>query len=139
MFTTYVAIAPICCLTATAIAAMIAEAFREPGERMPIGPLGVIGLLGAAWSSALLWNANATSFGVVVADKFALFVTEILVVVGLLSLAISGPTVEREGLPRGEYYALMMFAIAGMMLMASASDLLVIFLALEVLSLAVYV
>jgi NADH-quinone oxidoreductase subunit N len=60
-------------------------------------------------------------------------------VVGLLSLAISGPTIERERLPRGEYYALMLFAIAGMMLMATATDLLVIFLALEVLSLAVYV
>jgi NADH-quinone oxidoreductase subunit N len=59
--------------------------------------------------------------------------------VGLLSLAISGPTVERERLPRGEYYALMLFATAGMMLMATASDLLLIFLALEVMSLAVYV
>ena len=62
-----------------------------------------------------------------------------LIVVGVLSLAISGPTIERERLPRGEYYALMLFALAGMMLMATASDLLVIFLALEVLSLAVYV
>src|SRR6185312_10523426 len=77
--------------------------------------------------------------GVVVADNFGLFVTGVLIVVGLLSLAISGPTVSREALPRGEYYALLLFATAGMMLMATASDLLVIFLALEVLSLAVYV
>ena len=49
------------------------------------------------------------------------------------------PTIERERLPQGEYYALMLFAIAAMMLMATATDLLVIFLALEVLSLAVYV
>jgi NADH-quinone oxidoreductase subunit N len=76
---------------------------------------------------------------VVVADNFGLFVTWVLIIVGLLSLAISGPTVERERLPAGEYYALMLFATAGMMLMATASDLLVIFLALEVLSLAVYV
>jgi NADH-quinone oxidoreductase subunit N len=61
------------------------------------------------------------------------------VLVGVLSLAFSAPTVERESLPQGEYYALMLFAIAGMMLMATASDLLLIFLALEVLSLAVYV
>ena len=47
--------------------------------------------------------------------------------------------IEREHLPAGEYYALMLFAIAGMILMAQATDLLVIFLALEVLSLAVYV
>ena len=133
------AIVPMLCVTAAAIAAMVAEAFRSPGERMPIGPLGAIGLTGAAIATVLLWGRSASSFGVVQADNFGLFVTAVLIVVGLLSLAISGPTVEREHLPQGEYYALMLFAIAGMMLMATATDLLVIFLALEVLSLAVYV
>ena len=133
------ALVPMTCVTAAAIAAMTAEAFREPGERMPIGPLGVIGLIGAAIASLALWNHNAISFGVVSADNFGLFVTWILIVVGVLSLAISAPTIERERLPQGEYYALMLFALAGMMLMAMASDLLVVFLALEVMSLAVYV
>jgi NADH-quinone oxidoreductase subunit N len=139
MFQPYLAIVPLCCLTATAIAVMLAEAFRAPGERMPMAPLGAIGLTGAAIASVALWNSDATSFGMVAADNFGLFVGGILVIVGLLSLALSGPTVEREGLPQGEYYALMLFAIAGMMLMAMASDLLLIFLALEALSLAVYV
>jgi NADH-quinone oxidoreductase subunit N len=139
MLSSLSAIVPMACVTAAAIAAMTAEAFRAPGERMPIGPLGVIGLVGAAVASVALWNHHAGSFGVVVADNFGLFVTGILIVVGLLSLAISAPTVERERLPQGEYYALLLFALAGMMLMAVASDLLVIFLALEVMSLAVYV
>jgi len=139
MMSSFNAIVPMACVTAAGIAAMVAEAFRDPGERMPIGGLGAVGLLGAAIATWLLWDRNAVSFGVVSADKFGLFVTGILIVVGLLSLAISGPTIERERLPRGEYYALMLFAIAGMMLMATATDLLVIFLALEVLSLAVYV
>src|SRR5437660_5538188 len=133
------AIVPMACVTAAGIASMTAEAFRSPGERMPIGPLGVIGLIGAAVASLLLWNTNSSSFGVVVADNFGLFVTWVLIIIGLLTLAISGPTIERERLPGGEYYALVLFALAGMMLMATASDLLVIFLALEVLSLAVYV
>jgi NADH-quinone oxidoreductase subunit N len=133
------AVVPMACVTAAAIAAMIAEAFSVPGERMPIAPLGVIGLAGAALASIALWNHNTSSFGVVAADNFGLFVTAVLIVVGLLSLALSAPTIEREHLPRGEYYALLLFALAGMMLMASATDLLVIFLALEVLSIAVYV
>ena len=133
------AIVPMACVTAAALAAMVAEAFRDPGERMPIAGLGVVGLIGAAIATWLLWDRNDVSFGVVSADNFGLFVTAILIVVGLLSLAISGPTIERERLPRGEYYALLLFSIAGMMLMATATDLLVIFLALEVLSLAVYV
>jgi NADH-quinone oxidoreductase subunit N len=139
MFQPYLAIVPMCCVVATAIAAMLADAFREPGDRMPIAPLGAIGLTGAAIATIALWNSGATSFGLVVADNFGLFVSGILIVVGLLSLAISAPTVEREGLPPGEYYALMLFALAGMMLMAMATDLLVIFLALEAMSLAVYV
>jgi len=133
------AIVPMACVTAAGIAAMVAESFRDPGERMPIAGLGVVGLLGAAFATVLLWNHNASSFGVVAADNFGLFVTGTLVLIGLLSLAISGPTVERERLPGGEYYALMLFATAGMMLMATATDLLVIFLALEVMSLSVYV
>lgn len=139
MFSSFHAIVPMLCVTAAGLAAMIAEAFRDKDEKMPIGPLGLVGLIGAGISTLLLWNRNASSFGVVTADNFGLFVTGILVLVGVLSLAISGPTVEREGLPAGEYYALMMFSLAGMMLMATATDLLVIFLALEVLSLAIYV
>src|SRR6266496_4229244 len=130
------AIVPMACVTAAGIAAMVAEAFRDPGERMPIAGLGAVGLVGAAVASLLLWNHNTASFGVVVADNFGLFVTWILIIVGLLTLAFSGPTIERERLPGGEYYTLVLFALAGMMLMATATDLLVIFLALKVLLLA---
>jgi NADH-quinone oxidoreductase subunit N len=133
------AIVPMACVAAAGIAAMTAEAFRAPGERLPIGGLGLVGLAGAAFATFILWNHNATSFGVVSADNFGLFATAVLIVIGVLSIAISGPTIEREKLPAGEYYALMLFSLAGMMLMATASDLLVIFLALEVMSLAVYV
>ncbi len=139
MMTSLQAIVPMACVTAAGLASMLAEAFRERGERMPIGPLGVVGLVGAALATIVLWNHGASSFSVVEADNFGLFVTGILIVVGLLSLAISAPVIAREHLPQGEYYALMLFGLAGMMLMATASDLLVIFLALEVLSLSVYV
>ena len=133
------AIVPMLCVTAAGLAAMVAESFRDPGERMPIAGLGIVGLVGAAVATLLLWNHNVSSFGVVSADNFGLFVTWILIIVGALSIAFSGPTIDRERLPAGEYYALMLFAIAGMMLMATASDLLIIFHALEVLSIAVYV
>jgi NADH-quinone oxidoreductase subunit N len=137
--TDYVAIIPVVIVALSAIAAMLAEAFREPGERMPIAWLGLIGLAGAAAASIFLWDTDARSFGVVRADNFALFVNLILCAVGVLTMLFSDEVVDREGLPPGEYYALTLFAICGMMLMATATDLLVIFLALEVLSLSVYV
>jgi len=135
----YIAIVPIVIVVLAGCAAMIAEALRQPGERMPIAGFGLIGLVGAALASFLLWGKDTQSFGVVRSDNFALFINLILCVIGILTMLFSDEIVERERLPPGEYYALTLFAISGMMLMAAATDLLVIFLALEVLSLSVYV
>ncbi len=137
--TEFAAIIPTLIVVLSGCAAMLAEAFRQPGERMRIDGLGLIGLSGAAVASVFLWDSDARSFGVVRADNFALFVNLVLCTIGILTMMFSDEVVEREQLPPGEYYALTLFAISGMMLMASAIDLLVIFLALEVLSLSVYV
>ncbi|MDO8834600.1 MAG: proton-conducting transporter membrane subunit, partial [Vicinamibacterales bacterium] len=133
------AIIPVICVVLAGLACIVAEAFRERQERMPIGGLGLIGLGGAAVSSILLWNTQAGSLGVVVADNFGLFINLVLIGVGVLTILYSSSILERDNLPAGEYYALVLFALSGMMLMAIATDLLVIFLALEVFSLAVYV
>jgi NADH-quinone oxidoreductase subunit N len=135
----FAAIVPMLCVTLAGLAALVAEAFRAKGEQMPIGGLGVIGLVFALAGSVLLWGRNASSFGLVRADNFGLFITITLAIVGLLTITFSGQTIRREGLPAGEYYTLTLFAIAGMILMATATDLLTIFLALEVLSISVYV
>lgn len=133
------AVIPILCVTLAGLVVLLAEAFRGKGEKMPIGGLAVIGLLGAGAASVLLWNSNAESFGAVTADNFGLFINLVLVVVGILTVVFSSATVERDGLPAGEYYAMVLFAIVGMMLMGQATDLLVIFLALETMSIAVYI
>ena len=73
------------------------------------------------------------------ADNFALFFNIMACAIGLLTIFLSMGTAERDQLPTGEYYALMLFAIVGMMLMGAAKDLLVIFIALEIMSLGVYV
>ena len=133
------AVIPVICVALAGLTCMLAEAFRERGERLPIGGLGIIGLVGAAISSVLLWGRRAESFGVVVADDFGLFVGLVLIGIGILTIACSSSLIERDKLPQGEYYALLLFAISGMMLMAIATDLVIIFLALEVFSLAIYV
>jgi NADH-quinone oxidoreductase subunit N len=133
------AVIPVICVTLAGLVVMLAEAFRSRGERMPLGGLAIIGLVGAGAASVLLWDRNTTSFGVMTADNFGLFVNLVLVAVGIFTVIFSSQTVERDGLPAGEYYATFLFAIVGMMLMAQATDLLLIFLALETMSLAVYV
>jgi NADH-quinone oxidoreductase subunit N len=133
------AVIPMLCVGLAGLVVLLAEAFRGKDEKMPIGGLAMIGLVGAGIASILLWDKGAESFNAVTADKFALFVNLILVVVGILTVVISAQTVERDKMPAGEYYAVMLFAIVGMMLMGQATDLLVIFLALETMSIAVYI
>ena len=86
-----------------------------------------------------LWNRNAVGFGVIVLDNYSVFFNVTLCAIGLLTILISNGTAERDRLPLGEYYALMLFSMSGMMLMGSTRDLLVIFIALEIMSLGVYV
>ncbi|MDO8679930.1 MAG: NADH-quinone oxidoreductase subunit N [Acidobacteriota bacterium] len=147
------AVIPMLCVALAGLVVLLAEAFRDRGEKMPIGGLAIIGLLGALvtsapWPSSLttlfggnpsLWDRNATSFGVVTADNFSLFVVCVIAVTGIITVIFSSQTIERDGLPAGEYYAILLFSIFGMMLMAQANDLLLIFLALETMSIGVYV
>src|ERR1700737_2871293 len=135
----FAATIPILIVVLSAIAALVAEAIPRPGERMYLAGFGLIGLVGALIASCFLWDTDAVSFGVVRADNFSLFINIVLCLIGILTMVFSNDVVERERLPAGEYYALTLFGISGMMLMAAATDLLVIFLALEVLSLSVYV
>lgn len=139
MMIDFQAIMPALIVALTGIVTMVAEAFQPKGERVPLGGVGIIGLIGAAIASGLLWGRDLTGFGVIRADDFSLFINITLCAIGILTILFSGPVVGRERLPAGEYFALTLFAVTGMMLMASATDLLVIFIALEVMSLAVYV
>jgi NADH-quinone oxidoreductase subunit N len=136
------AIVPMLCVLAGALVVMLAEAWREPGERMPLGIWGIISLVGAAIGLVFLWDRNATSLQnvpVIVADNFGIFVSLVIVLVGILTILFSSQVIERDNIPAGEYYAILLFGITGMIMMAMANDLLVIFIALEILSLSVYV
>lgn len=77
--------------------------------------------------------------GMVVLDGFSTFVNALLLVSGLLGVALAYGYVRRTGIERGEYYTLLLFSVTGMMLMAQATDLIVVFLALELLSIPLYV
>jgi NADH-quinone oxidoreductase subunit N len=75
----------------------------------------------------------------VVLDGFAVFVNVLLLVSGLLGVGLAFGYIRRMGLERGEYYTLLLFSVSGMMLMAQAADLIIVFLALELLSIPLYV
>jgi NADH-quinone oxidoreductase subunit N len=137
--TDFAAIAPILIVTLAACAVLLAESFRTKDERMPFELLGLIGLGGAIAASILQWHQEKVGFGVVVIDHYSIFFNVTIAAIGVLTILLSVGVAERDHIPVAEYYALMLFSIAGMMLMGSTRDLLVIFIALEILSLGVYV
>src|SRR6185503_15886255 len=112
------AIVPMLCAGAGALVIMLAEAWRDRGEKMPLGILGIIALVASGAGLVLLWVRNASSFTVVVADNFGLFVSLVIVVVGIMSILFSSQVIERDGLPAGEFYSLLLFAVVGMIMMA---------------------
>jgi NADH-quinone oxidoreductase subunit N len=132
-------IAPVLMVTLAACACLVAESFRRKGERWPFPLLAAIGLVGAIYTSVNQWNYELVGFGVILGDNYALFFNVTICAIGLLMLFLSSGPAERDHLPQGEYYSLMLFSIVGMMLMGATRDLLVIFLALEIMSLGVYV
>jgi NADH-quinone oxidoreductase subunit N len=113
-----------------------------PKERKGITALlSVLGLaLTLSFTLMQIGEDVTTGFnGMVVLDGFSIFVNALLLISGLLGVALAYGYIKRMGLERGEYYTLLLFSVTGMMLMAQAADLIVVFLALELLSIPLYV
>ena len=133
------ALSPLLILTATSLACLLLDLVPSP-RKVHMTAVGVLGLAGAALASALMWGGPAISFQqMVVADDFALFFNGIFCLSTALVLLLSVGYARRQGIDVGEYYVLLLFAAVGMMLMASALDLLIVFLGLELMSLSLYV
>jgi NADH-quinone oxidoreductase subunit N len=112
-------------------------------------PALVIGLLGLASSAYFLtkqWSlviddgpADAMAHMTAV-DGFSVFIGTVVIVSALLTLLLSSDYLVRRGIEsRPEYVALLMFSVSGMLAMAGANDLIVVFVALEILSIPLYV
>jgi len=102
--------------------------------------LSLAGLVAAGYSAAIGWGQTIESFsGSVVLDNFAIFFKLIFVVAAGLAVLISDQYMEREGCNHGELYPLVLFTTVGMMLMASGTDMMTIFLGLELMSISLYV
>jgi NADH-quinone oxidoreductase subunit N len=131
---------PLAFLTVWACVLLLVDLFI-PKERKGITALlSVLGLALTLGFTLAQIGGSLTGFeGMVVLDGFAVFVNALLLVSGLLGVALAYGYVKRMGLERGEYYTLLLFSVTGMMLMAQAADLIVVFLALELLSIPLYV
>lgn len=138
-----IALLPETLLTLGAFVVLLADVFsrgREPGQSGAwIGPAAVLSVLAALAASLWVGLSVEAAPGLVAVDGFRLAASLVLLSGTLLALLFAFDYGYREGLHIGEFYALVLLATVGMLVLVAARDLVLIFLALELMSIAVYV
>ena len=136
-------ISPEIIVCVAAVVVMLVDAFGNPKQRWVTCGISLAGIGAAAAATIWLWSSGQVSTDafnrMIVLDELRLGFTLVFLLVSFLTLLISTVWVQGEQLPAGEFHALLLFATVGMMLMASGGDLVIIFLGLEILSIATYV
>ena len=134
---------PALLLTVVAIVVMLGEAIVRPARKTGFWALTLGALVVAFGVNAMLYAeldvAKLAFAGMVRIDRYGLFFQGVVILAAALSVVISDDYLERIGVQVGEYYSLVLFGVAGMGLMGFANDLMMVFIALEVMSISMYV
>lgn len=133
-------ILPVLVTVGWAVLLLLADLFIPEKHKGWTALLAVLGLGADLGLTLSMRGRSETAFnGMAVLDGFTIFMDGIILVAGIAGIALAYDYLKRMKIERGEYYALLLFSIGGMLLMAQAYDLIVVFLALELLSIPLYV
>ena len=129
-------------LTLTGVLVMLLDAALPKATlRRPLGWVAAFGVMAALWAS--LWQLGLSPgtgfYGTVQSDAFSVFFHVLICGIVLAALLLSLDTLPADVHHPGEYYALIVFGSVGMCLLTSAVELLLVFIALEISSIATYV
>lgn len=138
-------ILPVLIVVGWGMVLMIIDLFVPADKKHITGWLSLVGLVVAFVPTVGLWGYSTGTFTpeggtpMLLADNYSHFLNATFLLTGFITVLISVNYLDKAGINRGEYYMLMLFSIAGMMLMGMANDLILVFLALELLSIPLYV
>ena len=142
----FTVILPFIFVAGTAMVIMFFDLILSEETSRRMAPwVALVGLLGAFISSVALWDSNGQTFippggyPMVVSDNFAVALNIIFVFTGALTIFMSWDYLKRIDRYKPEFYILLMLSLSGMMLMGMANDLILIFMALELLSIPLYI
>jgi len=136
----FYSILPIAVLIAWALVLLLADLWFSKHLPVMTPILATVGLLVSLTVSVFYTKQPARGFGgFILVDGFSSFLIPLFAVTGIFAIGLAYDYLKRLGLQRGEFYTLLLFSVSGMMLMACAGDLIIIFLALELLSIPLYV
>ncbi len=123
-----------------ALMVLILDVFLEKDSKSFLGWFSLAGIVVAAFATYRLMGTSALFFGGTFhLDPFSTFFKFVFYIACGLGILLSIKYLAVEKIHRGEYYALMLFATSGMMLMASAADLIPLYLGLELMALSIYI
>jgi NADH-quinone oxidoreductase subunit N len=133
-------IEPLLIVSGMGIALLIIDLFLPHGKKHLSAWIAMGGVLWALWRSLEQWGLLERGYsGMVALDNLStLFNVLFLSTTGLVIL-LSHPFLKKDDVEHSEYYALLLFATAGMMILASGLDLITLFLGIEVLSISLYI
>ena len=138
--TDFYTIFPLTILAAWATLLLLVDLFIPKDRKGITAFLAALGLaVTLGFTVTQIGHERSGFSGMVTLDGFSTFTSTLILVSGLLGIALAYGYLKRMGIDRGEYYTLMLFSITGMMLMTQAADLIIVFLALELLSIPLYV
>jgi len=134
------ALAPLLIITIGGLFILLLDVFLKKDNKDYLGYISVFFLIGCSFVCFLFWNTNKSYFnGSLILDNFSLFFSLLLIAATFLVILISMKYISLQNSNHGEYYALLLFAFAGILIMLSTTDFIIIFLGLEVLSISSYV
>ncbi len=133
-------IAPQLIVALSAMVVLVVDLFLPRDRKSALAYLSLLGLALSFVASILLWGQEGRAFAdMAVLDALSLFFGFIFLIVTAIVVLLSIDYVVRQGINYGEYYALLLFAASGMMLVAASANLIVLFLGLEMLSISLYI
>jgi NADH-quinone oxidoreductase subunit N len=140
----FLALLPEIVLSLSAMLILMVDVFQKGSRIEPSRPiiawLALGGLAATAAANAwLLGVGEVAPTGMVAVDSFRVFANFIFLLAAAIAVLISIGYLDRHDINRGEFYVLLLFAVVGMMLLGAARDLILLFLALELMSVSIYV
>ena len=133
-------VAPEFHLCIAGIIVMILDPFVRAGRKRWLGWLAFAGALLALAAVHRAYDSRGMAYdNLISTDVFSVFVHAVILLAAALSILGSIDYLEREGIQRGEYYALVLFAVAGMGILAGANELVTAFIGLEMSSISTYI
>lgn len=130
---------PLIAVSVTGFVILILEGIKRNNTTASYAA-SLVGIVASGVLVVLTYGNTQTTFNsMFLPGTYGSFFSMLFLTAGFLTVVLSRDYLRRLGIDRSEYYALVMFAIAGMMLMASAVDLIIVFLGIELMSLCLYI